>query len=150
MCVYVKLVEISKKQNMNLLCMHTLRTYRMRGAWWLLILLVTHATWEAICHSASVQIAGQRQTGKGTLWSTLVGWQRYKSLKGHSSGNKREPECTWLHYGEEMTFDTVPDDLDSELMAKITTMNMIKTWQLSEWKFSGRRMATGSRLFFHI
>ena len=31
-----------------------------------------------------------------------------------------------------MTFDTVPDDLDSELMAKITTMNMIKTWQLSE------------------
>ena len=61
-----------------------------------------------------------------------MGWQRYKSLKGHSSGNKREPECTWLHYGEEMTFNTVPGDLDSALMAKITTMNMIKTWQLSE------------------
>lgn len=124
-------------QNMNLLCMHTLRTYRMRGAWWLLILLVTHAIREAICHSASVQIAGQMQTGKGTLWPTLVRWQRYKSQKGHGSGNKRGPECTWLHYGEEMTFNTGPDGLDSALMAKITTMNMIKTWQLSESSVGG-------------
>jgi len=52
--------------------------------------------------------------------------------------------------GEEMTFNTVPHGLDSAPMAKITTRNMIKTWQLGECKFSERRMARGSRLFFHI
>ena len=52
--------------------------------------------------------------------------------------------------GEEMTFSTVPHGLDSALMAKIATMNMIKIWQLSECKFGERRTARGSRLFFHI
>lgn len=42
--------------------------------------------------------AGQMQTRKGTLWSTLAGRQGYKGQKGHGSGNKRGPECTRLHW----------------------------------------------------
>lgn len=53
----------------------------------------------------------------------------------------------FLH-GEELTFNNVPCDHDSALMAKITIVNRIKFWRVSECRFSGRRNSNELKTVF--
>lgn len=71
-----------------------------------------------------------------------------RARKGTALATKGGQNALGFIHREELTFNDVPRDLDPGLMAQITIVKMIKSWWLSECMFSGRRMATSSRLFF--
>lgn len=79
------------------------------------------------------------QTGKGTLWSALMGSSDARARKGPTLGTK---ECQAAHcfiHGKELAFSDGPPDSESALMARITVVNMIKAWPLSERMFGRGR-----------
>lgn len=70
-----------------------------------------------------------------------------RSPKGTAQGRKGANLHT-AAFTEEMTFNNVPPDLNSALMTKITIVDMIKLWSLSEHMFSGGRNGNEFKTFF--